>query len=320
MKNQIEKAILELKYEGIVAIPTETVYGLAGNAFSRNAVKKIFELKSRPSNNPLIVHIGKIDDLSIVARDIPDTAYLLARYFWPGPLTLVLKKQDAVPHEVTSGLDTVAVRIPDHPITLNLLNKLEFPLAAPSANPFGAISPTNATHVQNYFQDRLRILNGGNSERGIESTIVSFDEKHRPVILRHGSITVKQIEIIVGKVGFLTLDESKPSAPGMFSRHYSPRTVSYLTEDVPGLVKEFPGRKIGLLLFDEKLPESSLFDQEILSKTGDFREAAKNLYSAMHRLDQKRPDLIIFQRLPNIDLGITINDKLQRAAERQPVS
>lgn len=168
MKTTIENAILELKNEGIVAIPTETVYGLAGNAFSENTVKKIFKLKKRTPNNPLIVHIGSADDMEQVAINIPGTAYLFARFLWPGPLTMVLEKKSSIPDMVTSGLDTVGVRVPNHRLTLELLEKLPFPLAAPSANPYGSISPTNPSHVQNYFKERLsNLLDGGEWDLGI---------------------------------------------------------------------------------------------------------------------------------------------------------
>lgn len=317
MQTTIEKAIVELNNDGIVAIPTETVYGLAGNALSENAVKKIFKLKNRPLNNPLIVHIGSADSLEDVAMNIPDAAYVLARAFWPGPLTLVLKKQYSIPHVVTSGLDTVAVRVPNHPVTLELLRKLHFPLAAPSANPFGSISPTNTDHVRNFFEGRLSgILDGGECERGIESTIVGFEETGSPVIYRHGSISVEEIEDVIGNLKFFTHEETKPNAPGMLSRHYAPVTESYLTEDVSTMLDTFKGKRIGLLLFKDRMTDDPLLHQEILSETGDFKEAAKNLYAAMHRLDAKRPDLIIFEQLPERDLGITINDKLRRATKK----
>lgn len=318
MQTTIKKAILELNNDGIVAIPTETVYGLAGNAFSEKAVKKIFELKRRPSNNPLIVHIGAADDLKKVARDIPEMAFELARSFWPGPLTLVLKKQNTVPDVVTSGLDTVAVRMPNHPLTLELLQKLRFPLAAPSANPFGSISPTNPAHVQNYFKDSLDfILDGGECERGIESTIVGFDSSGDPIIFRHGSISIEEMEKVIGSLKFHIHNEIKPNAPGMLSRHYAPATESYLAKDVTKAMASFQGKRIGLLLFNERVPEDPFIHQEVLSEAGNYREAAKNLYAAMHRLDEKKPDVLIFEQLPEKDLGITINDKLRRATKKQ---
>ncbi len=308
---------MELKQDGIVAIPTETVYGLAGNAFSEKAVRKIFLLKNRPFYNPLIVHVKSINDLNNVAQDIPDQAYKLANHFWPGPLTLILKKRNSIAKAVTSGLDTVAVRMPNHPMALHLLERLDFPLAAPSANPFGSISPTTAAHVFSYFGANLKnILDGGECERGVESTIIGFDDNKHPVLYRYGSISLEEIERVAGQVKISNKDDVKPNAPGMLSRHYAPVTESILTEDVPGTMRLYPGKKIGLLLFKEKVTDDILVHQEILSQTGDFKEAAKNLYSAMHRLDQKRPAVIIFQQLPLRGLGLTINDKLRRATKK----
>lgn len=313
----IEQAVLELNQDGIVAIPTETVYGLAGNAFSEMAVRKIFQLKNRPFYNPLIVHVKSVNDLNSVAKDIPDQAYELANHFWPGPLTLILKKKDSVAQAVTAGLETVAVRMPNHPLALDLLERLDFPLAAPSANPFGSISPTTAAHVFSYFGANLKnILDGGECERGVESTIIGFDDNEHPVLYRYGSISLEEIESVTGQIKIYNNEDVKPNAPGMLSRHYAPVTESFLTEDVPGMMKLFPGKRIGLLLFKEKVTDDLLVHQEILSEKGDFKEAAKNLYSAMHRLDQKRPDVIIFQQLPAIGIGLTINDKLRRAVKK----
>ncbi|MDT0688795.1 L-threonylcarbamoyladenylate synthase [Salegentibacter sp. F188] len=317
MQTNIEKAILELNNTGIVAIPTETVYGLAGNAFSENAVKKIFRLKKRPAHNPLIVHLSSADDLEKIAKEIPETAFKLARSFWPGPLTLVLKKKNIIPGVVTSGLETVAVRVPNHPLTLELLQRLQFPLAAPSANPFGSISPTKAAHVKKYFKGRLStVLDGGECERGIESTIVGFNGEE-PIILRHGAISIEELEKVVGSLKFSTHNEDKPNAPGMLSRHYSPATESYLTTDVIKAMTSFPGKRIGLLLFSKRVPDHTLIHQEVLSETGNFKEAANKLYAAMHRLDKKNADVLIFEELPEKGLGLTINDKLRRATNRK---
>ncbi len=299
-----------------VAIPTETVYGLAGNAYNEKAIKKIFELKNRPFYNPLIIHIKAASCMQDIAVEIPESAIILADKFWPGPLTLVLKKQEHISHLITAGKDTVAIRVPNHPLTLALLNKLDFPLVAPSANPFGSISPTNAEHVFNYFGDALNIiLDGGECEKGLESTIIGF-ENNTPVLYRHGSICLEEIEKIVGKLGITTNDDESPNAPGMLSRHYAPITDTYLTNNISELLKFFKGQKIGLLVFKNPIENNNIFHQEILSKTGDFSEAAKNLYAAMHRLDQSKLDAIIAERLPDTGLGITINDKLERATKK----
>ena len=312
----INKAIEVLLNDDIIAMPTETVYGLAGNAYSENAIKKIFDLKKRPFYNPLIVHIKCASYLNKIAIDIPYMAFKLAEKFWPGPLTLVLKKQPHILNLVTGGNETVGIRVPNHPVALALLNNLDFPLAAPSANPFGAISPTNASHVLNYFGETLDvILDGGECVKGLESTIIGF-ENNLPVLYRHGSISVEEIEKIVGTLLININDDSKPSSPGMLSRHYAPKTAIYLTNNVISLMKSFDGKKIGLLLFKNKVLNNKNVEQEVLSESGDLNESAKNLYASLHRLDHKNLDVIIAERLPDIGLGKTINDRLQRAIKK----
>jgi L-threonylcarbamoyladenylate synthase len=317
ISTDLNEARKELEADGIIAIPTETVYGLAGNAYSEEAVKKIYALKGRPFYNPLIVHIKSADFLPKVASDIPELAQVLANEFWPGPLTLVLKKHPHIPGLVTSGKDTVAVRVPNHPLTLALLEQLEFPLAAPSANPFGSISPTSAAHVHGYFEDRLKvILDGGACEQGIESTIIGF-ENNLPVVYRLGSLSIEKIQEKIGKVLSKTQSEDKlPIAPGMLSRHYAPATATYLTDNVELLIESFAGQKIGLLLFQHPSKRVPLEQQEILSPSGDLKEAAKNLYAAMHRLDKLNLYCIIAEKLPDVELGKTMNDKLKRATKQ----
>lgn len=313
----IQLAKHQLISDNIIAIPTETVYGLAGNAYSVKAVEKIFSLKNRPFYNPLIVHIKSPEFLPKVACDIPDLAFKLAKEFWPGPLTLVLKKQDHIPDLVTSGKKTVAIRVPNHPLTLSLLEQLDFPLAAPSANPFGSISPTTASHVFGYFKDELQvILDGGECQKGIESTIIGF-ENDQPIIYRLGSLSVEQIEEKIGPVLHKTQSkDNAPIAPGMLSRHYAPATDTLLTNDVESLIQTYPDKKIGVLLFQHPITQVPRKHQEVLSISGDLNEAAKNLYAAMHRLDKLNLDLIVAERLPNIGLGKTINDKLERATKK----
>lgn len=313
----LDEAIQALINGDIIGIPTETVYGLAGNAYKDSAIKKIFALKKRPFYNPLIVHIKSAEFLNNVAADIPEIATKLAEKFWPGSLTLVLKKQPHIPDMVTAGKETVAIRVPNHPLTLELLEKLNFPLAAPSANPFGSISPTCAAHVSHYFNDELGvILDGGACENGVESTIIGFED-NQPILYRHGSIAVEDIEKVVGKVKIIVNNDSKPDAPGMLSRHYAPKTDTFLTDNVNELIHTFSDKKIGLLLFKDEITEGGyIFHQEILSKTGNINEAAKNLYAAMHRLDKSNLDVIIAERLPNRGLGKTINDRLERAIKK----
>jgi L-threonylcarbamoyladenylate synthase len=312
----INKAKEVLLRNELIALPTETVYGLAANAFSDSAIKKIFELKNRPFYNPLIVHLKSATSIRDIAMEIPETALLLADKFWPGPLTLVLKKQEHISDLITAGKKTVAVRVPNHPLALALLETLEFPLVAPSANPFGFISPTTAAHVFNYFGESLEVvLDGGACEKGVESTIIGF-ENNQPILYRRGSIAVEDIEKIVGKLRFQTTNDTSPSSPGMLSRHYAPKTETYLATNVSELLKSFEGKKIGLLLFKNPIKNINSIHQEILTKSGDFNEAAKNLYAAMHRLDQNKLDVIIAERLPDEGLGKTINDKLERATKK----
>mgnify|MGYP003641701057 CR=1 FL=1 len=313
---ELSKAKEALENNKIIAIPTETVYGLAGNAYQETAIKKIFQLKKRPYNNPLIVHIKSVFYLNNVATEIPKKAIQLAEIFWPGPLTLVLKKQPRIPAIVTGGKDTVAVRVPNHPLTLTLLELLDFPLAAPSANPFGSISPTSSTHVSNYFPGELEvILEGGLCKNGIESTIIGF-ENNRAILYRHGAITVEDIENVIGKIDSKINNNLEPEAPGMFSRHYAPKTSTYLTNNVEELIKSFAGKKIGLLLIEKNIVNKKISHQEVLTKNGNLNEAAKNLYAAMHRLDQSGLDAIIAEKFPDIGLGKTINDRLQRAVKK----
>lgn len=312
----LESAKQSLINEDIIGLPTETVYGLAGNANSESALKKIFALKKRPYYNPLIVHIKSASLLNTIARDIPDVALRLADEFWPGPLTLILKKQPHVSDLITAGKETVAIRVPNHPIALALLEKLDFPLAAPSANPFGCISPTSATHVSNYFEGELDlILEGGECERGVESTIIGFED-NQPVLFRHGSISIEEIEKIVGKLIITVNNDSKPNSPGMLSRHYAPMTTTYLTNNVSELLKSFQGKKIGLLLFKERILNDQVTVQEVLSENGDLKEAAKKLYAALHRLDKSNLDVIIAEKFPNEGLGKTLNDRLERAVKK----
>ncbi|MGL2964222.1 L-threonylcarbamoyladenylate synthase [Flavobacterium sp. RSB2_4_14] len=315
MKVEIEKAAALLEEGNVVAIPTETVYGLAANAFDEDAVRKIFEIKGRPLFNPLIVHIKSIDFLEHLVNNIPPKALQLAQHFWPGSLTLILPKKEIVPNIITAEKDTVAVRVPNHPVTLALLDILDFPLAAPSANPFGTISPTEAKHVIDYFKDTIpMVLDGGICQNGIESTIVGF-EFDEPVLYRLGSITVEEIEKIVGRLSIKNKKEVAPDAPGMLERHYAPKTKTFLETDVNAFIQKHPDKKIGVLLFNQRTENHDLIHQEILSENGNYKEAALNLYAAMHRLDKLGLDLIVAERFPDIDLGKSINDRLERATK-----
>jgi L-threonylcarbamoyladenylate synthase len=305
----IQKAKAFLEAGEIVAIPTETVYGLAANALNEEAVLKIFEVKNRPHFDPLIIHTHNILEIEKYVTVIPEKAKQLLQKFSPGPLTLLLPKKDIVPDLVTSGLDTVAVRIPDHPIALRLLRQLDFPLAAPSANPFGYISPTTAQHVIDQLQHKIPyVLDGGATTVGVESTIIGF-EKDEVIVYRLGGLAIEQISKVVGDVKMNTNESSNPKTPGMLKSHYAPakKLVFNPTEKVNA-------DRVGVIAFDKLLPGYDGVHQILLSPSGDLHEAAKNLFSSMRQLDNSEVDVIIAVQFPEEGLGLAINDRLKRAA------
>jgi L-threonylcarbamoyladenylate synthase len=312
VSQDIREAIRILSEGGLVAIPTETVYGLAGNALDVSAVLSIFEAKRRPSFDPLIIHSTQEKIFSWV-KEVPEQAQQLAQACWPGPLTLVLPKADSIPFEVTSGLDTVGIRVPDHALTLALLAEIDFPLAAPSANPFGYISPTTAQHVQDQLGDAIpMILDGGPCEVGIESTIVGFEDG-KPCIYRLGGISVEAIEAVIGTVQVKVNMASNPRAPGQLKSHYAPKKPLLLKEQI---VLSEDDEDTAYLLFSEPIvgiPEDKQF---FLSDKGDFFVAAARLYAQLRALDQSQYRRIIAQLLPESGLGRAINDRIQRAAVR----
>jgi L-threonylcarbamoyladenylate synthase len=302
-----------IKRGGIVAFPTETVYGLGADAFNPLAVARVFEVKRRPYFDPLIVHVANYTDLDKLVIEIPSDAKKLMEQFWPGPLTVVLLKKAEVPDLVTAGLPTVAVRMPKHPMTLSLIGLVGSTIVGPSANPFGYLSPTTAEHVREQLGDQIDfILDGGPCEVGVESTIVSFFEK-RTMLLRPGGIPLEEIESIIGRVEISPLREERPSAPGMLPRHYAPRTPIILDWSKKNL-DSYRDKKIGLLAFQEPKNSQKFHQIEVLSKKGDFREAAANLFSAIRRLDALNLDLILAEAVPEVGLGRAIMDRLRRAS------
>ncbi|MCL2284477.1 MAG: L-threonylcarbamoyladenylate synthase [Fibromonadales bacterium] len=302
----ISKAAEVLRGGGIVAIPTETVYGLAGNAFDETVVAKIFAAKERPFFDPLIVHIAEFGELESLVAEVPKNAMLLAEKYWPGPLTLVLPKKEKVPDLTTGGMPTVAVRMPKKQIARDIIKLAGFPLAAPSANMFQHLSPTNAEHVLEQLGGRIDgVVDGGACEIGVESTVIGF-EGETPVIYRPGAITEEMI-------GFKTthhspLATSHPS-PGLLNKHYCPSTALYL-----GMPSEVPPNS-GLLAFGE-LPENSIGFAKILnlSESGDLIEAAANLYGMLHKLDSFGLNKIFAILPPRTGLGNAINDRLAKAS------
>lgn len=301
----------------VIAIPTETVYGLAANAYNQSAVAKIFSIKKRPLSNPLIVHIGSLDKIYELVHDIPLVALCLAKHFWPGPLTLLLKKNNTIPDLVTANSNMVAVRIPNHPTTLELLNRLAFPLAAPSANLFGYVSPTTPAHVEQQIGDSIPyILSGGQCSVGIESTIVGF-ESQKTIIYRLGSISVEAITEVVGPVTVHSkqLPEASISTPGSSLQHYAPNKPLKIG-DIPTLVSRHTNQKIGILSFDRYYSGVSKEKQVLLSTKGCLAEGAYNLFAALQTLDAMDIEIIFSTYVPDIGLGRAINDRLMRASFR----
>lgn len=311
----IPQAAAYLKAGQLVAIPTETVYGLAGNALDVKAVSSIFETKNRPCFDPLILHVASLEQVNSFVSSFPEILKRLAEAFWPGPLTVLLPRNASVPDLVTSGLDRVAVRVPNHPLTLALLAQLDFPLAAPSANPFGYISPTQAAHVDAQLGAQIPyILDGGACAVGLESTIVGM-EGEQVVIYRLGGLDLSKIEAVVGPVTVQAHSSSNPSAPGQLASHYAPRKpflVGELNELVPRLMKE--GKAFGILSFSTHFPTLPTDRQFVLSPSEDLQEAAQRLFMGMRLLDESDADLILAEYVPEIGLGRAINDRLKRAA------
>lgn len=309
----IAKALLE---EGkLVAIPTETVYGLAGNALNEEAVTEIYLAKNRPYFDPLIVHVGSVDAVSEYVEDIPHKAAELMRRFWPGPLTILLPKKSIVPDLVSAGLDRVGIRCPDHPLTLQLLKKLSFPLAAPSANPFGYVSPTNPAHVNEQLGNKIDyILDGGECKVGVESTIVGF-ENGQSIVYRVGGLSVEDIESVIGKVKVNTHSESNPQAPGQLSTHYAPGKP-LLLGNIPQLYTQHKNKSMAVLSYRDEYELANVRTQIVLSPSGNLDEAARKLFSALRELDKLDVEIILTEEVPDIGLGRAINDRLRRASNK----
>lgn len=296
----------------LVAIPTETVYGLAANGLNPDAVLKIYEAKERPSFNPLILHVADIEKAKELAESFPIKAQQLAKAFWPGPLTMVLRKKQIVPDIVSAGLDSVGIRIPRHPLTLELLRSLDFPLAAPSANPSGYVSPTAPHHVMQQLGEKVSyILDGGNCEVGIESTIVKVTD-NEVVVLRLGGIELEKIEAVIGSINHPPL-KRQIEAPGMMDSHYAPGKKLILG-NIRKNFSKYPGKKIGVLSFKENFTETNHVIQLVLSPSGDLHEAARNLFSYLRKLDESNIEIILAELVPDEGLGRAINDRLRRAS------
>ena len=315
-------AAIELLRKGeIVALPTETVYGLAADALNRIAVAKIFEAKERPRFDPLIVHLPsgawleKVADLSEHNQQLISK---LAARFWPGPFTMVLPKREIVPEIVTSGLNTVAVRISAHPVFADIVCELDHPLAAPSANRFGRVSPTTAQHALDELDGRIPlIIDAGPTEHGLESTIVSL-RGNSIDILRRGPITAEQLSEFA-KVNIIASPARKIAAPGQLPSHYAPKTPLRLIDDAKSFSTE-KNQRVGLLAWHPVGSEKRFAAVRRLSEQQDLREAAANLFGYLRELDQSNVDLILAERVPAQGLGAAILDRLERASHGRSVA
>ena len=314
----IQIAKQQLMQGNLVAIPTETVYGLAANAFNPTAVAKIYAAKNRPAFNPLIIHTNNLSKLKSWGLVLPDAMLKLAEVFSPGPITYVLPKSERIPDLVTAGTNAVAVRIPNHALTLQLLSQLDFPLAAPSANPSGFVSPTNALHVQQYLQNEVGyILDGGQCDVGVESSIISFI-KSTPELLRYGAISLEQIQAVIGNVvdvqkeNHYAILTDNPIAPGALAKHYA--TKHKLIFDDPLLhINNYNKSKIGIVSFKNKYEGVPNENQFVLSPQGNLSEAANKLFAALRQLNNMDVDVILAEVFPNEGIGMAINDRLRRA-------
>ncbi|MFN8310132.1 MAG: L-threonylcarbamoyladenylate synthase [Chitinophagales bacterium] len=307
----LKRAAALLRGGDVVAIPTETVYGLAANALDEEAVVKIFHAKDRPFFDPLIVHVHDQNAVSAYVSAIPKSFEPLMDAFWPGPLTLLFPKAEKIPDITTSGLTRVGIRVPAHPMVRELLNQIDFPLAAPSANPFGYISPTTALHVYEQLQNKIPyILDGGPSTVGLESTIVG-EENGELAVYRLGGIGLEELEKVAGTLRLRISENSNPAAPGQLASHYAPQK-NLLVGDVYAILPQFPEQKIAVISFRKKYNEQTV----LLSPNGDLKEAARALFHVLRQLDQSDADLIVAEVFPDYGLGRAINDRLRRAAVR----
>lgn len=313
----IDAAVKLIRSGEVVAFPTETVYGLGADALNESAVRKIFEVKKRPFFDPLIVHVGSSGDLDRVCEEVPTEALKLIKRFWPGPLTLVLRKKNRVPSVVTAGLDTVAVRMPRHLMALALIKNSECCIAAPSANRFQSMSPTTAEAVQKELGDDVGlIVDGGPCLVGMESTVVSFEGDVN--ILRVGGIAVEDIEEVLGRIVPVVKKVKTVEAPGMLEFHYAPRKpLSLVSKEELRKVSKKQTKGASLLVFskvERKSFEDSGFKEIIvLSERGSMDEAAKNFFATLRQMDESNAEKIFALKVPEERLGLAINDRLKKA-------
>jgi len=313
-EENISKAAEYIRSGELVSFATETVYGLGANALIPEACEKIFIAKERPHYDPLIVHVADVSHLSSIIADFPAKAQLAAKAFWPGSLTMVLSKKKLICDSITANMPTVAIRVPNHPVAQALLQKSQCPIAAPSANPFGYLSPTTAAHVEEQLGSKIpMILDGGECDCGVESTIVDFTVEP-PELLRFGGISKEQIETVCGPINLGKPVLERPLAPGQLASHYSPNTRLEIIN--PGEIPNTAaGLKVGLLTTGDQIN----FDVDMLesvSLENNLQEAAHNLFAALHRLDDAKLDVIYAYSFPEEGIGRAIMDRLRKAASK----
>jgi L-threonylcarbamoyladenylate synthase len=311
----IQEAAAIICRGGLVAFPTETVYGLGADACNPLAVARVFEVKERPRIDPIIVHVADPESAHLYGR-FPKQAKGLMRRFWPGPLTLVVPKTDVVPAIVTAGLDTVAIRMPAHPAALALIRAAGRAIAAPSANVFGHVSPTEAHHVAAQLSGRIElILDGGKCAVGVESTVLSLAEAV-PRVLRAGGVPHEALRELLGVIAWSTEAQGRPEAPGQLLRHYATQTPLEILEEGDRRAEPRPGERVGLLAWLTPKKAERYAAVEVLSPSGDLREAAANLFAALHRLDGLQLERLVAYPVPEQGLGIAIMDRLRRCSAR----
>jgi len=324
----LERGAKVIRDGGTVIFPTETVYGLGADALSETAIAKIFEAKGRPSDNPLIVHISSLDMLVYLIKEpISEKTKMLIDKFWPGPLTMIFKKSDNVPYGVTAGLDTVAVRMPDHPIAFELIKKSGRPIAAPSANISGKPSPTRGNHVINDMIGKVDVIFcGDDSKVGLESTVLDLSGEI-PVILRPGAVTLEQLEEVIGEVRIdkgILQEKGTPKAPGMKYAHYAPDAPMYIvkgsTENAAkkinelALLSESEGKKVGILAASTN---GHLYNSDVVigfGETNNLEEIGANIFHALRELDRMKLDIIYAEAVDEKGIGMAIMNRLKKAA------
>ncbi len=304
----IDRAVELLRAGEVIGVPTETVYGLAGNALDEHAASQIFAVKERPSFDPLIVHVGDVNDIERYVQEVPSILREIMDDHMPGPITVLLQRSEVIPDLITAGLDRVAIRIPAHPMMRELLGRLDFPLAAPSANPFGYISPTTAQHVVDQLGAKIPyVLDGGACMVGVESTIVGV-EQGRLTVYRKGGLPIEILREYDDRLKVNIHSDSNPGAPGMLKSHYAPSCGIELVTEYDS------GDGIGAITFGETVDGITEEYHYDLSPSRDYQEAARNLFKAMRYLDSLGLFKIQVKLLPEKYLGVAINDRLRRAA------